>query len=399
MAEGHRRGRRPARWGLALLGLALVAGLAFVALRAGPLAPVRVTVARVAVAPVQPALYGIGTVEARRSYLIGPVVAGRVRAVRVDVGDAVRAGQPLAEMDPVDLDERLRALDAAVARAGSAVAAAQAQRRDAQARRELSDANLRRYVDLGAQQFVSAGALESRRQEQASADAGLGAADAGLAAARQDLQRLGAERAALQQQRASLRLLAPAAGVVVSRDAEPGSTVVAGQPVLRLVDPGSLWVRVRLDQGRSSGLAQGLAAQVALRSDPSRPLPARVARLELLGDSVTEERMAQVAFDTPPPRLAIGELAEVTITLPATPAGPTLPNAALRRVDGRLGVWRLAAGGLQFVPVRTGAAGLDGRVPVLEGLGADDTVVLHSERAIGPRTRLRVVDALVDAAP
>ena len=222
--------------------------MGYVVMRSGPLAPTRVTVVQAAEGRFTPALFGIGTVEARRSYLIGPTVAGRVRAVAVavDVGDTVKAGQLLAEMDPVDLDERTAALDASVAGAGSAMAAADAQRRDAQARKELAAVNARRYVELGQQNFISAGAVEARLQEQASADAN-------LAAARQDQQRLAAERAGLRQQRANVRLLAPADGVVTSRDAEPGSTVVAGQAVLRVIEPSSLWVKVRLDQARSAG--------------------------------------------------------------------------------------------------------------------------------------------------
>ncbi len=156
---------------LALLAAALIVALAFVVMRSGPLAPTRVTVVQAAEGRLAPALFGIGTVEARRSYLIGPTVAGRVRSVAVDVGDAVRAGQVLAEMDPVDLDERTAALDASIARAGSAMAAADAQRRDALAKQELAAVNARRYQELGAQNFISAGAVESRLQEQASADA------------------------------------------------------------------------------------------------------------------------------------------------------------------------------------------------------------------------------------
>ena len=53
----------------------------------------------------------------------------------------------------------------------------------------------------------------------------------------------------------------PADGIVTSRDAEAGSTVVAGQAVLKLADPASLWVKLRLDQGRSGGLAPGLPAK------------------------------------------------------------------------------------------------------------------------------------------
>ena len=146
------------------LGVLLLAALAFVVMRSGPLAPTRVTVVQAAEGQLTPQLFGIGTVEARRSYLIGPTAAGRVRSVAVDVGDSVRAGQPLAEMDPVDLDERTAALDASVARAGSAMATAEAQRRDAQARRELAAVNARRYVELGRQKLVGHALIEGKRR-------------------------------------------------------------------------------------------------------------------------------------------------------------------------------------------------------------------------------------------
>lgn len=384
---------------LVLLGLVLAAAMVYVVMRSGPLAPTRVTVVQAAEGQLTPALFGIGTVEARRSYLIGPTVAGRVRAVAVDVGDTVTAGQRLAEMDPVDLDERTAALDASVARAGSAIAAADAQRRDAQARRELATVNARRYVELGQQNFISAGTVESRLQEQASADAIVTAADANLAAARQDLQRLAAERAGLRQQRANVRLLAPADGVVTSRDAEPGSTVVAGQAVLRVIEPSSLWVKVRLDQARSAGLAAGLPAQVVLRSNPGRALPGKVARVESISDSVTEERVAQVSFDQVPAGLSVGELAEVTLSLPATSRAVLLPNAAIKRTQTQTGVWVIETGAQRFVPLRLGAASLDGQVQVLDGLKAGTTVIVHSEKDIGAHSRITVVDSLAGRQP
>lgn len=387
------------RAGLALVAAALVAALAAVMLRSGPLAPTRVTVQRAETGVVQPALFGLGTVEARRSYLVGPTSAGRVARVLVDVGQSVKAGQLLAEMDPVDLDQRMAALEASMARAGSAAAAAEAQRQDAVARRELAAMNARRYVELGARDFVSASAVQGKQQEQASAEAAVAAAQANLAAAQQDRQRLAAERAALVQQRDNVRLMAPADALVTARDAEPGSTVVAGQAVLRLVDPASIWVRTRFDQGRSGGLAAGLPAQIALRSNTGQPVPGRVSRLEALSDSVTEERLAQVAFEQLPPGVAIGDLAEVTVTLPASEPALVVPNASLRKLDDRTGVWVADAGGLRFVPVRLGRSGLDGQVQVLAGLKEGDPVVLHSERELGARSRIKVVDTIVGQQP
>ena len=100
--------------------LALLAAIVFIAVRSGPLSATRVTVVKVAEASLSPSLFGTGTVEARRAWLIGPTAAGRVLRVMVDVGDSVKAGQLLAEMDPVDLQERLAALSATQARATSA---------------------------------------------------------------------------------------------------------------------------------------------------------------------------------------------------------------------------------------------------------------------------------------
>ena len=385
------------RLALGALALALVGALALVALRTGPLAPTRVTVAAVQQGRLSPAIFGIGTVEARRNWMVGPTVAGRVLSVKVDVGDVVKAGQLLAEMDPVDLDQRLAALDAALARTASTQAAAQAQVADATARRALAALNAKRNQDLAAQNFISAGALEARLQEKASADAALQAAQANLAGAGQDVARQRAERAALAQQRGNVRLQAPADGVVTSRDAEAGSTVVAGQPVLRLMDPASLWVRLRVDQGRSAGLAPGLKASIVLRSQPRTPLAGQVARVELLADSVTEERIAQVAFDAADGTsgASVGELAEVTLQLPETPASLLLPNASIQRQQGQTGVWRLDGGKPVFAPVQLGAHSLNGQVQVLNGVKAGDEVVVYSQKALSAGSRVQVVDALV----
>jgi HlyD family secretion protein len=369
--------------------------MAYVSLRTGPLAPIKVTVAQPTEGTLTPSIFGIGTVEARRSWMVGPTAAGRVLSVKVDVGDRVKAGQLLAEMDPVDITQRLTAADASLARASSARAAAEAQLLDASARKKLATLNTQRNQDLARQNFISSGALDAKLQEQASAEAAVQAAQANLAGAGQDAARLNAERAALAQQRDNVRLFAPADAVVTTRDAEAGSTVVAGQPVLRLMDPSSLWVSMRVDQGRSTGLATGIKASIVLRSNPKMPLSGQVARIELLADSVTEERIAQVAFDAPSAGLSVGEMAEVTLQLPATAPALLLPNAAIQHQNGQNGVWRIQDGKPEFAKVQLGTQSLDGQVQVLKGLDKSDRVVVYSQKALASGARLSIVDALV----
>lgn len=383
-----------------LIGLAagIVAGVGWLVFQHGPMAPNRVTAATADISDLHSSVFGIGTVEAQRSYVIGPIAAGRVRRMLVDVGDAVQAGQLLAEMDPVDLDERATAAQSALRRARYAAEGAAAQVRDNAARYRVAASNAERYVALGKQAFLSPSAVEAKQQEALSAQAVLSATDAAQQAARQDFDRLAAEQAAIGKQRSNLLLRAPIAGIVTARDAESGTTLVAGQSALRMIDPASIWVKARIDQARSGGLKTGLPVSVVLRSKPHDAFSGKLARIELNGDSVTEERLVTVAFDQIPPAITLGELAEVTITFPVIASALTIPNAALRKIGVEDGVWQLHGNRLKFQPVRIGERTLDGKLQVLSGLAQGDRMIVHSERELHEGDKVSIVESLAKGA-
>ena len=368
---------------LALLAviIPLLVLFVYVGLRSGPLAPVAVTVATVESRALTPALFGIGTVEARYTYRIGPTFAGRVKSLNVHVGDVVHAQQVLGEMDPVDLDDRVRSQESAFKRAEASV-------REAQARQAYAHTQALRYEKLFAVRAGSEEVLTTKRQE-------MQIADATLAAARQDLSRARSDREGLMSQRSNLRLIAPVDGVVSVRDAEPGTTLVAGQAVVEVIDTSSLWVNVRFDQISATGLAQDLPAKVVLRSRGGQALAGRVLRVELKADAITEELLAKVVFEgRPEPLPPVGELAEVTVELPPIASAPTIPNAAVRREGSQVGVWQIVDGDPRFTPLKLGVADLDGFVQVREGLVEGDQVVLYSEKALTARSRVHVVERI-----
>lgn len=365
----------------------LLALFVYVALRSGPLAPVPVTVAAVEERSIAPGLFGIGTVEARYRYQIGPTAPGRLKSLAVEVGEAVEAGQLLGEMDPVDLDERVRAQKAALK-------SAESRTREAEARHDYALSQTRRYEPLLAERAVSEEIVAGKRSE-------LRIAEAALNGTREELVRLRAELEALEAQRGHLRLEAPVAGLVAAREIDPGTSVVAGQAVLELIDPQSLWIDVRFDQINARGLAVGLAADIVLRSrgDETR-LPGKVLRLEPLADAVTEELLAKVVFaELPDPLPPLGELAEVTVDLPPLPATPAIPNAAIQRRDDELGVWRVVDERPEFAPVELGEADLDGWVQVRRGLAVGDRIVVYSRAPLSPRSRVKEVEDLLEIRP
>lgn len=366
-----------------LVPLAVLLG--YVAMRSGPLAPVAVTVVAVESHSLRPALFGVGNVEARQLHRIGPTAPGRLLSLTVDVGDTVAAGQVLGEIDPVDSDDRVRSQEALVQRTTAMLA-------DASARHVHADAQARRYEQLFADKFVSEELRAARRQD-------LQIAAAALAAAREDQARARSDLRALRAQRSRLHLTAPVDGIVTAREVEPGTTAVAGQTVVEVVDPESLWINARFDQVSAGGLAAAQPARVVLRSRRGQILAGQVLRTELRADAVTEELLAKVVFrDAPQPLPPIGERAEVTVDLPPLPEGPVISNAAVQRLGNRIGVWTTRGDSLVFVPVRLGRADLDGRVQVLEGLKVGDAIVLYSEKPLTARSRVHVVDRLAGNA-
>jgi RND family efflux transporter MFP subunit len=383
---------------LALAGvLVLLLGLlAYVALRAGPLAPVPVTLATVESREITPALFGIGTVEARYTHKIGPTFAGRIKRVEVHPGDHVNAGQLLGEMDPIDLDDKIGAQDATLKRAEASVLAVEAQIQEVNARKSFAETQAKRYEQLLVVGAVSEETVEAKRQELQIAQASLSAARANLEASRQELVRVRAERDGLIRQRANLRLVSPVDGLVTRRDADPGTTVIAGQAVVEVVEPGSIWINVRFDQQRALGLRADLPAQIVLRSQAGETQAGRVSRIEPHADTVTEEVLAKVAFNQRPQTLPpIGELAEVTVALAAQESMPVVPNVSVQRVDGRLGVWVIEDGRLRFAPVKPGATDLEGRVQILQGLSGGERVVVYSQKALNAHSRITIVDRIL----
>ena len=371
--------------GLLTVIIPLLALFVYVSLRSGPLAPIAVQVIKVELRPITPSIFGIGTVEARHTYKIGPTSAGRIRQLYASVGEYVNAGQVLGEMDPVDLDNRVRSQEFTSKRAEAVLREMEARQVDAQMQ-------ARRYEQLLIARTKSEESVATKRQELLIANAAISAAQADLARAHSDYE-------ALEMQRNNLRLISPVDGMVTVRNADPGTTIVAGQYVVEIIDPKSLWVNVRFDQISASGLAAGLSAQIVLRSHEGRSLQGRMLRIEPKADAVTEEILAKVVFDAQPqPLPPIGELAEVIINLPALPSAPIIPNAAVHQEGGKTGVWHAGESGLSFVPIKLGAADLNGYIQVLDGLKEGDLVVVYSEKILTIHSRIHVVERIFGAS-
>ncbi|MBU1214949.1 MAG: efflux RND transporter periplasmic adaptor subunit [Gammaproteobacteria bacterium] len=378
---------------LLVVGGAVLALFVWVVMTQGPLASVKVTVEQVQTGDLSNSVFGVGTVQARHRHDLAPTMTGRVKSVRVDQGDVVKAGQVLAEMDPVDLDDKQAAAQRVVERTRNTIRVAEAQLSEAESRLKTVEATMLRYRELRSGGFISKEMFDAKLHEQNAAQAAAVAAVANLDSARDEQARAQAELRGIAKTRAQTQLVSPIDGVVTLRRIEPGSTVAGGQLALQVVDTSKLWIETRIAQQQAGQVRAGQTAQIVLRSRPHAPVAGKVARVDRVSDAVTEERIVNVTLDMPD--ASLGEYAEVTIALPVMKQVRSIPSAAVKSVSGQTGVWVLQDGEVRFKPVRIGLATLDGRSQVLDGLDDSDAVVVHSQQSLRAGLPVKVVAALV----
>lgn len=380
--------------GLLAFGIGVLLLFSWVVLTQGPLAPVKVTVEKIQSGNLANSVFGVGTLKARRSYNLASTMTGRVKNILVDQGDQVIAGQVLAEMDLVDLDEKLTGAQRVIEKAANSIRASEAQVSEAQSRFTTLSATLSRYQELRTGGFVSQEMFDAKLHDKNAATTALASATASLASAREEHARSQADLRGIGKLNAQTRLLSPINGVVALRAAEPGSTVLGGQVLLQVIDPSSLWVETRIAQKQAGQVRIGQTAEVVLRSQPQATLSGKIARVDIISDAVTEERIINVSFADVQHAANIGEYAEVTIRLPELSNAQSIASAAIKRVDKQDGVWVLQEGKVAFKPVKIGVTTMDGRTQILEGLDAADTVIVFSWQALRPGLKVKVVPAL-----
>ena len=384
---------------LSVFGLAVLAAFLWVLMTQGPLAPIKVTTNKVQLGKLSNEVFGIGVVEARRSYSLAPTMTSRVSKVLVDQGDKVKAGQLLAEMDAVDLNDRVISGRRAAERSSYGIQVAEAQLIEAKSRAKTAGATYERYLELRSRGFVSQEMLANKLHDKNAAAAAETAAAASLASAHAERGKVQADMSGTRKLRAQTRLISPVDGIVTSRLAEPGTTVVAGQTVIQVIDPSSMWIKTRIDQKQVGPLRVGQPASIQLRSLPNTPLPGIINRIDLIGDAITEERIVNVTFSSPQTSAALGELAEVTIKLPDMDNVLSIPSAAVKHGNLDVGVWVMRDGRAEFKSVRTGISTLNGHTQILSGLAEGEEVIVHSQQQLRANAKVKVVAEIVRSTP
>lgn len=317
---------------------------------------------------------GPGTVQARSAVSLAARVNATATQVLVDVGDTVKTGQLLVTLDDRDLAARRGAVGGQQQALARNTESAQAAVAKAQAELDLAQAKQRRDAELLAQGFVSQAVLDASNAALRAATAGVDAAKATLAARGADALTLAQEARVADVTLTHARLVAPLDGIVIERLVEPGSTVTLGMPLLKLVDPQTLWVATRVDETVVGQVQVGQPARIRLRTGDT--VSGRVARIARRSDAATRELEVFVAFDAMPRHFAIDQEAEVAIDVGSRPGIVVPVTALMRDRSGQESVLVVEDGRTRLQPVQTDGAD-ERHLRIRTGLTEGQTVVTN----------------------
>ncbi|SFR82270.1 efflux RND transporter periplasmic adaptor subunit [Sphingomonas jatrophae] len=313
-----------------------------------------------------------GAIQAYNSAAIYARTNGYLRRWLADIGDHVRAGQPLAILDAPDLDQQL--------------AQARADYQTTLAQQALAGTTSKRWANL-----LKADAVSQQEADERAADyrARTAVANASLANVRR-----------LEALKGFTQLRAPFAGIVTSRSAQIGALVVSGtsaaQPLFTVSDAHRVRIYVRVPQGYSGQIHKGMHAALTLPEYPGRAFDAVLTRSAGAVDNASGAMLVELQTGNGDGALKPGAFAQVSFPLAAQAGTLRIPSSALMFGGDGTSVATVDAGGRVTIKRVTIARDLGRQIEVGSGLTPRDRVIDMPPDAVQTGDRVQAAPAPKD---
>ena len=339
--------RRWGKWVLVAIGVLLLL-LAVRHFFFGGAGPVRYATQPASRGDLTVTVSATGKLAPTNQVTVGSQLSGLVTKVVVDVNDHVSAGQPLALIDPEQIEDQIRAGQAQLAANQAGVNQAQATVSEAQAQL----ARLEEVYRLSNGRVPSKTELQTGRADAQRAVAALKVAQANVAASRASL-------AQSQTQRARAIIRSPVSGVVLARQIDPGATVAASfnTPTLFVIaeDLSKMKLEVAIDEADVGTVKIGQRATFVVDAFPGKTFPAVITRVDLGSNlTVSAASSSTTTSTTSTTGQVVSYAADLTVDNPTLQLRPGMTATADIVTSDKQNVLLVPNAALRFKPTAAG---------------------------------------------
>lgn len=320
-----------AKWLLTLVVLAGAGGGAWWYFKVQPEASTVPTTVSVGRGNIEQTVLASGVLQANSLVAVGAEVSGRINAVHVSLGQNVKAGDLLVELDSLDQENAIKTAQAVLA-------GIEAQKRNQQASLAKAEAALSRSQQLNANSLVSQTDLETAQAAVDSAAAQIDQLDAQIAQSE-----LSVEAAELNLART--KITAPSDGTIVALLVEVGQTINANQTIptiVKIADLDTMVIKAEISEADVVRVAAGQRVYFTILGEPDVQIDATLREVEPAPTSISSDTASTDTaiyynglFDVPNPdhKLRISMTAQVTIVLDEVENALVLSSALVTRKD------------------------------------------------------------------
>ena len=303
-----------------------------------------------------------GEVRSRVESRLGFRVPGKITVRKVDPGTVVRRGQVLMQLDPQDL--RL------------AQAQSMAGLRSAETTRDLARADLQRFEELRAKNFVSQAVLDEKLSRFKAAQSSVDAAQAGYRGQ--------------TNQAGYATLVADIDGVVTGVDAEVGQVVQPGTVVVRVAKTSEKEIVIGLPEDKVDAMRKVNDVTVRMWADPAAAIPGKIREVSPVADPATRTYAVKVAIPNAPASVKLGMTALVQFS--STLAQPLIrvPLTALHYEKATTSVWIVENNAVKLVPVQIGGTA-GNEVVLVGGVKPGQSVVTAGVNRLKPGQKVKIL--------
>lgn len=328
-------------------------------------------------------------------------VAGYLRSIKVDLGDHVREGQILAELEIPEMTDEVSRAAAVVEQVDAEIGAARDELQRAESAHEISHLSFVRLQDVARREpgLIPQQEIDESRSRDMVTEAQVASAKSRLRVAQQKTRVAKAEESRFKTMRNYMTITAPFSGTVTKRYANVGSMIQAGiasqsqaMPLVRLSQISTLRLSLPVPESIVPRIRNGQPVEVRVRS-LDRVFSGRVTRFAARLDATTRTMITEVDVPNPDGAMMPGMYAEVSLESTAPKETLAVPLEAVEHSSSGTRVYAVnPAGEIRVVAVELGTQD-SGRAEVLSGLQQDDVVITGRRAGLnaGDRVRTKLV--------
>ena len=366
----------------------------------------------------QPMTYSLvanGDISPLMQVELSPKVSGYLEKISVQIGDSVKQGQVIAQIDRAEFLQKVKEIEAKLAQAKAAadeieagtrsedIRQAEESVKQAKSRYDNAKAQRERMEALYSRQIISKKDFDNADTECAVCEAQLSANQEKLKqlkeGARQEVRE--GSRAKVKEMEAILaqeqirlqntQIIAPFAGEIVRRNVDSGALVSPSTPVVTLIHLETLKAVANVLEKDVGLVKPGMKAKILTEAYPGKPFEGTVVRINKALDLATRTLQAEITIPNPGHLLKPGMFAKIDMVLKEKPDALTVPRDAVLKEGGKEFVFAVEGNQAIRKPVVTGIE-QETLVEIVEGVKDGDKVVVRGQESLKDRSTVRIIE-------